>query len=121
MSAIDQDSHAVRTITTHLGIARPFLAQHLSEDGSVSLTAADVSTCLQGEVARRSPPRAKHVVRVLRALLRYLFQEGYTRDLSPVVLTVRDWRLSTIPKSLPLRRGRACARRVCTRHRDGAS
>jgi len=67
---------------------------------SVSLTAADVSTYLQEEVAKRSKPRAKHVVWVLRALLRYLFQEGYTRDLSPAVLTVRDWRHSTIPKAL---------------------
>jgi len=89
------------TIATHLWVARPFLAQHLSAAGSVSLTAADVSTYLQGEVAKRSLPRAKHVVWVLRALLRYLFQEGYTRDLSPAVLTVRDWRLSTMPKALP--------------------
>ncbi len=89
------------TIATHVDLARPFLARHLCADGSVSLTAAGVSSYLQEEVAKRRRPRAKHVVWVLRALLRYLFQEGYTRDLSPAVLTVRDWRHSTIPKSLP--------------------
>jgi site-specific recombinase XerD len=89
------------TIDTHVWLARPFLEQHVCADGSVALTAADVSAYLQREVQSRSPARAKHLVWVLRSLLRYLFQEGYTRDLSPAVLTVRDWRLTTIPKSLP--------------------
>jgi len=89
------------TIATHVGLARPFLVRHVCADGSVSLRAADVSTYLQEEVAKRSLPHVKHVVWVLRGLLRYLFQEGYPRDLSPAVLTVRDWRLSTLPKSLP--------------------
>lgn len=112
------------TIETHVGLARPFLEQHACADGSLALTAADITAYLQREVQRRSPARAKHVVWVLRTLLRYLFQEGYTRDLSPAVLTVRDWRLTTVPKSLPPadveRLLAACPRDTATDRRDRA-
>jgi integrase/recombinase XerD len=112
------------TIETHVGLARPFLERHVGADGSLALTAADITAYLQREVQRRSPARAKHVVWVLRTLLRYLFQEGYTRDLSPAVLTVRDWRLTTVPKSLPPadveRLLAACPRDTATDRRDRA-
>jgi integrase/recombinase XerD len=112
------------TIETHLCLARPFLEPHLLADGSVMLTAADVSASLQREVQRRRPGRAKHLVWVLRTLLRYLFREGYTTDLSAAVLTVRDWRLATIPKALPVpdveRLLAACPRDTAIGRRDRA-
>lgn len=91
------------TVHTQLRLARRFLSESVWEDGRSApiLTAADVSTHLRRHARAGSPGSAKLLVCVLRTLLRFLFQQGDTStDLSAAVLTVRDWRLVTIPKFL---------------------
>jgi site-specific recombinase XerD len=52
--------------------------------------------------ARKSPRRMKVIVPALRVFLRWLHQRGDTdTSLSGCVPAVADWRLATVPKSLP--------------------
>lgn len=52
--------------------------------------------------ARTRPKRMKVIVPALRVFLRWLHQRGSTRtNLAGCVPSVPDWRLTTVPKSLP--------------------
>jgi site-specific recombinase XerD len=67
-----------------------------------ALRAADVTGFVGAEAHRIGPARAKMLVTALRSFLRWLYSRGaIAADLSSVVPTVADWRLATLPKSIP--------------------
>jgi integrase len=118
---------AETTIAGYLPFAHACLVEHL--DGGAappsSLRAKDVRGFLLARVRCMAPRRAQFMGTALRSFLRYLFLCGETRtDLSLSLPTVRQWRLSSVPRHLPTRDVerllRACNRSSGSGRRDHA-
>lgn len=88
--------------------ARPvgrFLAQRFGTGpvGFAKLRACDVTAFVQRNARDHSPPHTKQVVTALRSFLRYLHYRGQIRkDLSVMLPAVAHWRLTGLPKHLPV-------------------
>ena len=84
--------------------ARRFLTETFG-DGPLTfskLRAPDVTAFIQRHAHDHGPFAARHLVRGMRSMLRYLYYKGLIdTDLSLAVPTVASWRLSTLPKHLP--------------------
>lgn len=97
---------AAVTVAGYLPIVRAFVAEHL-RGGAVLpevLHARAVRDFLLARVRRVAPRRAQFVGTALRSFLRFLFLRGHTgTDLALAVPTVRQWRLSSVPRYLPAR------------------
>lgn len=118
---------AETTIAGYLPFVRACVAECL--DGGAarpdSLRPSDVHDFLLTRVRRMVPKRAQFMGSALRSFLRFLFVRGETgTDLSLTVPTVRQWRLSSVPRHLPAqdveRLLRACDRSSATGRRDHA-
>lgn len=118
---------AESTISAYLVCIREFVIDHL--DGGVaradSIRAVDVHAFLLGQVRHMTPKRAQYMAAALRSFLRFGFQRGEIQiDLSLAVPTIRQWRLSSVPRYLPApdveRLLRACDRSSTTGRRDYA-
>lgn len=118
---------AETTIAGYLPFARACIAEHL--DGGAAppscLRPEDIRAFLLARVRHMVPKRAQFMGTALRSLLRYLFLRGETgTDLSLAVPTVRQWRLSSVPRHLSARDVerllRACDRSSGTGRRDHA-
>jgi site-specific recombinase XerD len=91
------------TISEYLTFAREFIVERL--DGCVAhldrLHPGDVRDFLLARVRRMAPKRAQFMGTALRSFLRYLFVRGEIRsDLALAVPTVRQWRLSSVPRHI---------------------
>ncbi len=95
---------AVSTISAYRPFVRAFIAEHL-ESGSGrpdALRTRDVEDFLLARVRRMAPKRGLLMGTALRSFLRFLFLRGETgMDLALAVPTVRQWRLSNVPRYLP--------------------
>lgn len=115
------------TVHTYLTFFRQFLIERLGEAPAAvgTLSAADVSAFVRRHAHSASSVRAKLLVTALRAMFRFLFQDGAIGvDLGAAVPTVPDWRLATIPRSLAPndveRLLTACDQETATGRRDRA-
>ncbi len=115
------------TITAYLRFVRPFVAERLDggSAGPGSLCPGDVRDFLLARVRGMAPKRAQYMGTALRSFLRFLFLRGETgTDLALAVPTVRQWRLSSVPRHLPTRDVerllRGCQRAPATGRRDHA-
>ncbi len=95
---------AESTISGYLPYARGLILEHF--DGAAicpdSLRPGDVRDFLLARVRRMAPRRAQYMGTALRSFLRFLFFLAETgTDLSLAVPTVRQWRLSSVPRYLP--------------------
>jgi site-specific recombinase XerD len=115
------------TIAGYLRFAREFVTERLDRNAPRpdSLRAGDVREFLLARVRRLAPRRAQYMGTALRSFLRFLFLRGETEtDLALAVPTVRQWRLSSVPRYLPARDVerlmRACDRSSATGRRDHA-
>jgi site-specific recombinase XerD len=83
---------------------RPFVRRFLEEHPHASLQAlgsAEVSRFVLRCAKEMSRARAKLLGTALRSLFRFLFREQVTRqDLTPAVLSVANWRYSSVPRHL---------------------
>jgi site-specific recombinase XerD len=90
------------TVSAYETFAREFVGS--LDGGSVcpsALGAGDVRGFLVARAGRMAPRRAQYMGTALRSFLRFLFLRGETDlDLSSAVPTVRQWRLSTVPRYL---------------------
>jgi site-specific recombinase XerD len=115
------------TLVNYLPLIHRFLIDRFGR-GQVrldQLKAGDVTGFVLGRAHAMSPGRAKLLVTALRSFLRFVFLRGQTAiDLTPAVPTVADWRLSTVPKFIPVEDVRrllcACNRNSMTGRRDYA-
>jgi site-specific recombinase XerD len=115
------------TIAGYLRFAREFVTERLDRNAPRpdSLGAGDVREFLLARVRRMAPKRVQYMGTALRSFLRFLFLRGETEtDLAFAVPTVRQWRLSSVPRYLPVRDVecllRACDRASATGRRDHA-
>ena len=115
------------TIAAYLPFVCALITECLGEDATrVSLLCpGDVRDFLLARVRRMAPKRAQYMATALRSFLRFLFLRGETEtDLSLAVPTVRQWRLSSVPRHLAPqdveRLLRACDRSSATGRRDHA-
>lgn len=115
------------TIAGYLRFAHEFVTERLDRNAPRpdSLRAGDVREFLLARVRRLAPRRAQYMGTALRSFLRFLFLRGETEtDLALAVPTVRQWRLSSVPRHLPARDVerllRACDRSSATGRRDHA-
>ena len=96
------------TIAAYLVFVRAFVTERFA-GGAVrpdSLRPGDIHGFLLARVRRMAPKRAQYMGTALRSFLRFLFLHGDTgTDLALAVPTVRQWRLSSVPRHL-------CARDV---------
>jgi len=118
---------AESTIGAYLSFVRPFVAGRLAGGAacSPSLCPSEVTDFLVARVRRMVPKHAQLMATALRSFLRFLFLRGETStDLSHAVPTVRQWRLSSVPRYLPEqdveRLLGACDRSSATGRRDYA-
>jgi integrase/recombinase XerD len=89
------------TIRGYLRVARLFLSEQSEAGGWKEPTAAEVSAFVVREVRGRRAGSAQHIVKGMRALLRFLHVDGkINKPLDQVVLGVASWRNSTLPKAL---------------------
>lgn len=91
------------TLAYYLPIAGRFLAEKFpaTEIRLDAIGAEDVIGFVVRHARDLSPGRAKLMVTVLRAFLRFLRQRGdICVDLAACVPTVADWRLTSVPKSM---------------------
>jgi len=118
---------AESTIAGYLPFVRALVAERL--DGGAAypdgLRPGDLRDFLLARVRRMAPKRAQYMGTALRSFLRFLFLRGETgTDLALAVPTVRQWRLSSVPRYLPARDVerllRACDRSSATGRRDHA-
>lgn len=118
---------AEATISAYLPFVRDFIAERL--DGGAarrdSLRPGDVRDFVLARVRRMAPKRAQYMGTALRSFLRSLFLLGETAtNLALALPTVRQWRLSSVPRHLPARDVerllRACDRSSATGRRDHA-
>jgi site-specific recombinase XerD len=115
------------TICAYLPFVRELIAKHL-DGGSArpdSLRPGDLRDFLLARVRRMAPKRAQYMGTALRSFLRFLFLRGETgSDLALAIPTVRQWRLSSVPRHLPApdveRLLRACDCSSATGRRDHA-
>jgi len=115
------------TVTGYLRFAREFVTERLNEKAPRpdALRAGDVRDFLLARVRRMAPRRAQYMGTALRCFLRFLFLRGETEiNLALAIPTVRQWRLSGVPRYLPARDVerllRACDRASATGRRDHA-
>lgn len=97
---------AESTVCGYLHFVREFLAEHLGGDGArpESLRPSDIRDFLLARVRRMAPKRAQCMGTALRSFLRFLFLRGETAtDLALAIPTVRQWRLSNVPRHLSTR------------------
>jgi site-specific recombinase XerD len=115
------------TISGYLPFVRDFVVERL--DGGAarpdSIRPVDIRDFLLARVRRMAPKRAQYMGTALRSFLRFLFLRGATgSDLALAVPTVRQWRLSSVPRHLPApdveRLLRACDCSSATGRRDHA-
>lgn len=115
------------TIKAYLSFVGAFVVERL--DGGAahldSLRADHVREFLLGRVRSLVPKCAQFMATALRSFLRFLFVRGETgTDLSLAVPTVRQWRLSSVPRHLPAqdveRLLRSCDSSSATGRRDHA-
>jgi len=95
---------AESTVTGYLPFAQALLTQHL--DGQATLACGlgpgEVRDFLLHRVRLMAPRHGQFMATALRSLLRFLFLYGETEtDLALAIPTVRQWRLSTVPRYLP--------------------
>jgi hypothetical protein len=112
------------TIVGYLPFVRAFVAERLDGEATraVALHPGDVRDFLLARVRRMAPRRAQFMGTALRSFLRFLFLCSETEtDLALAVPTVRQWRLSGVPRHLPARDVerllRACDRSSATGRR----
>jgi site-specific recombinase XerD len=89
------------------------------------LCPGDVRDFLLARVRRMAPKRAQYMATAVRSFLRFLFLRGESEtDLALAVPTVRQWRLSSVPRHLPSgdveRLLRSCDSSSATGRRDHA-
>ncbi len=118
---------AASTISAYLTFVREFIVESLDEDAARAdaLGTGAVRDFLLARVRAMAPKRAQYMGTALRSFLRFLFLRGETgSDLSLAVPTVRQWRLTTVPRHLPApeveRLLRACDRSSAMGRRDHA-
>lgn len=118
---------AKSTITAYLPFVGALIAERLDGGDSRpdSLRPDDVRDFLLARVRHMAPKRAQYMGSALRSFLRFLFLRGEIRtDLALTIPTVRQWRLSSVPRHLPARDVerllRACDRSSATGRRDHA-
>ena len=104
---LDQErGFAPGTVRNYLGVAKVFLT-HISTNGSfdlATLTAAQISDFILTDSKRGKVGSAKATTTRLRSLLRYLYLEGLTQNaLAGAVPSVACWRLSSLPKAIPIK------------------
>lgn len=91
------------TLANYVPVVRQFLSERFGE-GHLQLTgirADDVTGFVTRHAHEGSPGRAKLMVTALRSFLRFARLRGDTNaDLAGCVLSVADWRLTSLPKSL---------------------
>ncbi len=93
------------TLTNYLPIVRRFLDEQFGgeELDFDNLRAVDVHRFIVRRAQAGSPRRAKLVVTALRSFLRFLNQRGLlAADLAAAVPGVAGWRLTHLPKALPV-------------------
>ena len=113
------------TIAGYLPFVRSYATEHLDGRGPESLRHEGVRDFLLARVRLMASKRAQLMGTAIRSFLRFLFLRHETEtDLSLSVPTVRQWRLSTVPRHLPAREVkqllRACDRSSATGRRDHA-
>ena len=92
------------TLIIYLPYVRRFLSERFGTNNVVlaELRPPDISRFILRHAHTMSPGRAKLMVAAFRSFFRYLLWRGdISTDLAAAVPTVADWRLSTLPKSLP--------------------
>lgn len=92
------------TLINYLPYVQRFLSERFGTNNIVldELRPPDISRFILRHAHNMSPGRAKLMVIALRSFFRYLLWRGdINTDLAAAVPTVADWRLSTLPKSLP--------------------
>jgi len=95
---------AETTITGYRPFVLEFIADHLRDgsDRPSVLGPRDVEEFLLARVRKMAPKRGLLMGSALRSFLRFLFLRSETEvDLALAVPTVRQWRLSTVPRHLP--------------------
>jgi len=117
---------APSTIAVYRYFVRRFLLERVEDSGVLDvLKASAIRDFLLAHVRRLSPRRAQTLGNSLRSFFRFLFSRGETAmDLSFAVPTVRQWRLSGVPRHLPAqdveRLLRSCDVTSATGRRDHA-
>ena len=94
---------AESSIATYLAFVCAFVDERLDGGAACpdSLRPRDVRDFLLARVRRMVPKRAQFIGTALRSFLRFLFLRGDTAtDLALAVPTVRQWRLSSVPRYL---------------------
>lgn len=103
---------------------RSFVYRFLDEHPRASLHAlgpADVSRFLLQCAGEMSRARAKLLATALRSLFRFLFREEVTSvDLTPSVLSVANWRYSSVPRYLEVSQVERVIAAVSSEPRDHA-
>lgn len=92
------------TLINYLPYVRRFLSERFGTNNIVlaELRPPDISRFILRHAHTMSPGRAKLMVTAFRSFFRYLLWRGdISTDLAAAVPSVADWRLSTLPKSLP--------------------
>jgi site-specific recombinase XerD len=101
---VDERGLSASTLANYLPGVRRLLSRRFGT-GPVKLTGLhqdDITRFIMSEARTVSPGRMKVVVPGLRAFLRWLHLRGETStDLTGCVPKVADWRLATLPKSIP--------------------
>lgn len=118
---------AQSTIEQYTAHAMGFLKEHFSGRSVDFSTIAsiDVSKYVQRTASKRSRKNAKLMCTALRTLFRYARHQGYlTSQLDAAVPGVANWRLASIPYSLPAESIEkilsSCNRETCVGKRDYA-
>jgi site-specific recombinase XerD len=118
---------AESTIAAYQPFVRALIIEH--HDGGTarpdSLRPGQIRDFLLARIRRMAPKRGQYMGTALRSFLRFLFLRGETGvDLAFAVPTVRQWRLSSVPRFIPARDVerllRACDRSSITGRRDHA-
>jgi len=118
---------AESTIAAYQPFVRALIVEHL--DGGTarpdSLRPSQIRDFLLARVRHMAPKRGQYMGSALRSFLRFLFLRGETGvDLALAVPTVRQWRLSSVPRFIPAqdveRLLRACDPSSITGRRDHA-
>ncbi len=92
------------TVVGYRPFVRAFIAEHFKVGAAsfADLGTGNVQDFLLARVARMAPKRGLLMGTALRSFLRFLFLRAETEvDLALAVPTVRQWRLSSVPRYLP--------------------
>jgi site-specific recombinase XerD len=97
---------AENTVVGYRPFVRTFIAEHLEGRAGSSVRPAalgirDVRDFLLARIRSMAPKRGQFMGTALRSFLRFLFLRGETvTDLARAVPTVRQWRLSSVPRHM---------------------